>query len=51
MRAARMSTPACERSLTSIRRVLDRHAASLIVGVTAILAAAFLVVGAVGLSS
>ena len=43
--------PRAERSLTRIRGSLDRHAAALVVGVTAILAAALVIVGAVGLAS
>lgn len=43
--------PGAERALEHIRGALDRHAATLVVGVTAILAAALLVIGALGLAS
>lgn len=43
--------PGGERFLLVVRAALDRHAASAIVGVTAILAAVLLIVGTVGLTS
>ncbi len=43
--------PGAEQWLTRMRGALDRHAATLVVGVTAILASALFVAGAVGLAS